>query len=50
MKDDGKLLAGIVEMEILPELDVADLKGYDLLCFCKPQRCHCDSILIKANT
>lgn len=35
--------------EILPHLDVTPLKGKDLVCFCKPARCHCDDILIKAN-
>jgi hypothetical protein len=34
---------------ILPSLDVRSLKGKDLKCFCKPHRCHCDDILIKAN-
>lgn len=37
------------EAEILPTLDVSALRGKDLICFCKPRRCHCDSILIKAN-
>lgn len=38
------------ERETLPHLDVALLRGRNLLCFCKPQRCHCDSLLRKANT
>ena len=37
------------EKEVLPDLDVSILRGRDLLCFCKPARCHCDSILRKAN-
>lgn len=37
------------EAEILPTLDVSALRGKDLVCFCKPQRCHGDSILLKAN-
>jgi DNA polymerase I-like protein with 3'-5' exonuclease and polymerase domains len=37
------------EKLILPTLDVSDLKGKDLVCFCKPKRCHCDAILLKAN-
>ena len=37
------------ETEILPDLDVSALKGMDLVCCCKPERCHGDSILIKAN-
>jgi hypothetical protein len=35
------------ESEILPTLDVESLRGFDLVCFCKPQRCHGDSILKK---
>lgn len=34
---------------ILPTLDVRELRGKDLVCFCKPKRCHADYILIKAN-
>lgn len=37
------------EREVLPGLDVRALRGKDLLCFCKPARCHCDAILAKAN-
>jgi len=37
------------EAEILPLLDVRPLRGKDLVCFCKPLRCHCDAILRKAN-
>ena len=37
------------EKEILPTLDVSMLRGKNLLCFCAPKRCHCDSILRKAN-
>lgn len=39
----------LFESEVLPTLDVAQLKGKDLVCFCAPQRCHCDAILKKAN-
>ena len=35
--------------EVLPTLDVSGLAGKDLVCFCKPKRCHCDDILAKAN-
>lgn len=38
------------EQNVLPTLDVSALRGKDLVCFCKPKRCHCDSILIKANS
>jgi hypothetical protein len=37
------------EREILPTLNVEALRGKDLVCFCKPKRCHADSILRKAN-
>lgn len=35
--------------EILPTLDVSSLKGKDLICFCKPARCHGQDIINKAN-
>lgn len=34
---------------ILPKLDVSALRGRDLVCFCKPKRCHGDYLLEKAN-
>lgn len=37
------------ECEVLPKLDVSPLRGLDLECYCAPQRCHCDSIIRKAN-
>jgi hypothetical protein len=37
------------ECEQLPQLDVSQLTGRDLVCFCAPHRCHGDSILLKAN-
>lgn len=37
------------EKEILPTLDLSPLKGKDLVCFCKPHRCHGDSLLQHAN-
>lgn len=37
------------ERVILPTLDVSSLRGKDLICFCKPARCHGDAILKKAN-
>jgi len=37
------------EKYILPKLNVSDLKGKPLICFCSPKRCHCDSIIKKAN-
>jgi len=35
--------------EVLPNLDVSELRGKDLVCYCAPQRCHGDDILRKAN-
>lgn len=37
------------EAEILPKLDIKPLVGKDLVCFCKPKRCHCDALLKAAN-
>src|ERR1700730_15900129 len=37
------------ESEQLPLVDVIQLTGRDLVCFCAPHRCHGDSILLKAN-
>jgi hypothetical protein len=37
------------ESEVLPTLDVEELRGKDLICFCAPKRCHGDAILKKAN-
>lgn len=39
----------LFEKLILPSLDVSELAGKDLVCFCKPRRCHGDSLLLKAN-
>jgi len=35
----------LYEQRILPTLDLTPLIGKDLICFCKPLRCHGDSIL-----
>ncbi len=37
------------EKEILPDLDVEELRGKDLVCCCVPLPCHAESILRKAN-
>lgn len=37
------------EKEILPTLDLEPLRGKDLVCWCKPKRCHGDAILRKLN-
>lgn len=39
----------LYEERILPNLDLAPLKGRDLVCFCKPKRCHGDSLLKTAS-
>lgn len=36
--------------QVLPDLDVSALRGKDLVCWCVPLPCHCNSILKKANT
>ena len=33
------------EKETLPALDLEPLRGKDLVCWCKPARCHGDSIV-----
>lgn len=33
------------EKEVLPFLDLSEYKGKNLICHCKPHRCHGDSIL-----
>lgn len=30
---------------ILPNLDLTELIGYDLVCYCKPAKCHGDVII-----
>lgn len=37
------------EREILPTLDLEPLRGKDLVCWCKPARCHADAILQRLN-
>ncbi len=37
----------LFESEQLPTLDVESLRGYDLVCFCHPRRCHGHSIMRK---
>lgn len=36
-------------IEVLPNLDVSQLRGKDLVCFCAPKSCHADLLLEKAN-
>jgi hypothetical protein len=35
--------------EVLPTLDLAQLRGKDLVCFCAPRACHADLLLLAAN-
>lgn len=37
------------EREVLPTLDLSRLRGKHLVCYCKPARCHGDSLLRAAN-
>lgn len=37
------------EAEVLPDLDVSDLRGKDLVCWCHPLPCHGEAIMEKAN-
>ncbi len=37
------------EKNILPNLDVSELRGKNLVCWCAPARCHADALLRKAN-
>ncbi len=37
------------EKYILPHLNMTTLRGKDLVCFCAPERCHCDLLIKKAN-
>ena len=46
---DRNLVCDAFEDNILPNLDVTELKGKDLICWCAPKRCHADAILRKAN-
>jgi len=39
----------LFEERILPNLDLSGLHNRDLVCFCKPKRCHGDSLLLAAN-
>lgn len=36
-------------IEVLPQLDLTQLKGRHLVCFCKPKACHADLLLEAAN-
>lgn len=40
----------LFEKHVLPKLDLAPLRGKDLVCFCAPKRCHADALLRAANS
>ena len=48
-EEERDLVCDQFEMHNLPTLDVTELRGKDLLCWCAPLRCHCNSLLEKAN-
>lgn len=37
------------EKLVLPQLNVEQLRGKDLVCWCAPKRCHADALLKAAN-
>lgn len=37
------------DLEVLPRMVVDSLRGRDLLCYCAPERCHCEGLRWKAN-
>lgn len=39
----------LFEKKILPKINVSELRGKDLVCFCAPARCHAESLMKKAN-
>lgn len=39
----------LFKQRILPSLDLTELVGKDLVCFCKPKRCHGDDLLSAAT-
>lgn len=47
---DRQEVCRLYRENILPTLEVSDLRGKDLVCFCAPKQCHCDDLLIKANS
>ena len=46
-----ELYKGYIEKEIAnnPNMDIEELRGHNLGCWCAPQPCHCDYLLEKAN-
>jgi uncharacterized protein DUF4326 len=39
----------LFERDVLPTLDLAPLRGKDLVCYCAPKACHGDILLREAN-
>lgn len=48
-QEERDRVCNLFESEVLPKLDVSELRGKHLVCHCAPLRCHCDSILRKVN-
>ena len=48
-KGERDRVCDLFESEVLPTLDLAPLRGKDLVCFCAPNRCHADALLRAAN-
>lgn len=46
---DRDMVCDLFEVNILPTLDLAPLRGKSLVCFCAPLRCHADALLRWAN-
>jgi hypothetical protein len=47
---DRDTVCDLFEQHVLPFLDLSPLIGKDLVCFCKPKRCHGDSILSRVTS
>ena len=46
---DREAVIKLFERDILPTLDLAPLRGCDLVCYCAPKVCHADILLREAN-
>lgn len=49
LPEDRDAVCDWFEEYTLRHLDVTELRGKDLVCWCAPLRCHADAILRKAN-
>ena len=46
---DRAAVIRMFERDVLPGLDLAPLRGHDLVCYCAPKACHADILLREAN-